>query len=73
METSIALCHIGNAAVVPATTATLLLETLKQLYNPQHAAAGNIVVDGVAASTYNTMLGSEAAMHAFTAAGRVRS
>jgi hypothetical protein len=37
-----------------------------------HLSAGNIVVDGVAASSYNTMLGSEAAMHGFTAAGRVR-
>ena len=32
---------------------------------------GNIVIDGVVASSYNTMLGSEANMHAVTAAGRI--
>jgi hypothetical protein len=32
--------------------------------------AGNIVVDGVAASVYNTALGAEARMHAFMALGR---
>ena len=31
---------------------------------------GNIVVDGVAASVYNTAMGGEARMHAFTGLGR---
>lgn len=34
--------------------------------------AGNIVVNGVAASSYTTALGSEATMHTFTTVGRVR-
>ena len=33
--------------------------------------AGNVVIDGIVASSYNTMLGSEANMHAVTAAGRL--
>ena len=33
--------------------------------------AGNIVIDGIAASSYSTMLGSEATMHAFTGVGRL--
>jgi hypothetical protein len=32
--------------------------------------AGNIVIDGVVASSYTNMLGSEGNMHAVTAAGR---
>lgn len=35
------------------------------------AFSGNIVVDGVAASVYNTALGGEAQMHAFMVLGRV--
>lgn len=33
--------------------------------------AGNIVVDGVAASVYNTAIGTEARMHTFMVLGRV--
>jgi hypothetical protein len=34
------------------------------------ALSGNIVVDGVAASVYNTAMGAEARMHAFMVLGR---
>lgn len=43
---------------------------IKPLTGLNGACAGNIVVDGVAASVYNTAMGGEGRMHAFTAAGR---
>lgn len=59
----------GGGAMTVQPVADVTSVVAQGLVNP-FTMRGNIVVDGVAASVYNTAMGGEGRMHAFTAAGR---
>lgn len=61
--------HAFSRTVAPELVIKVDTVTGTGIINP-FTLEGNIVIDGIVASSYSTMLGSEAAMHSFTAIGR---